>query len=1603
MSVNRNLHSKTVLTEFARNFDEDSSETTSKLTKLVNKIYEACNNVNADIGSSSSTSQQLQQQQENEDDDEKQTNSESSTSSASAVCSTTSDSTEKKKEFSPAVVYQVDTTQGRTSLNVIKRISNLIAMKDKDLNDYKNTELQKLWMPDDKSRECYDCALKFTTFRRKHHCRLCGQIFCSKCCNQIIPGKIIKCSGDLRVCTYCSKVVLSYIKSPDINSDLKSDLQALEEDLSNKFVGTLNTSPMTQNSSAESSPHRKVSVGYQEERLITSTSMLSNAERKSLLQQSNTFKSLYEDMQASLPCQTKGLDLVNFLITSQKSSNKAQAFAVLNAMIEAGFIFPILTYENTEIVGTDTFHVEFSEDLYYKVQKFEDIEPDGGSLRDQSIASDSFFDDQLKDDIMPPNIINVENMYSNSRENEIQNSILSTVGSKPLLEAYCDHEELLLQQMLRNENLDASWSKVLIQQCARIAHTIHPEFCRASISMDVRSFVNIKKVSGGTRNECTIFGGVVFSKNVAHKDMKTKIDTPKVLLLECPIAYQRVEGKFVTIESLVLQEKEYLRNVTSRILSLSPNVVLVHKNVAGIAQDLLRESGITLVLDVKMSVFERLSRCMQCDIVTSIDSNIGRPKLGTCKRFFTKNYVDANGATKSLMFFEIPYSQRGCSLLLRGAGSEEELARLKRVSSFLLFARYNWRLELSYLLDSFAQPPLKKSSIFDSIDQSQIQSPDNLSGELNVVATESVELIKSENSKREKLMSIEIENVADFSDPLRASTFETCASENVGFEVQDTIDNKFRASLASTILSVSPFISFPLPYLETEAGRKCELRRYFPNELFFSKQWHEKIEKIERIDSNQQTKDDEVKNELPPHAFLTMKITVPADDKNFQTALADYRRNGGTYKKVTRMKKIEKKQEISKNLARQKSSSDVSKDAFNIYNHQRLPVLFCSFYLNNNKELPTSFCAQPLMLDMHFYGQDDIFLGLFLEHYCFRNSYICQSCKLPMMDHVRRYAHSQGVVQVKLDNDPNKNDSSSILMTSRCTICNTMSQSVPMSSDTWCLSFAKFLELKFHGNFYTRRSIDENDVQSQINQQQQQHSFCPHSLHHDHIQYFSNNGVIVSFMFTPVELWEIKLPLLLLPLKSSELINKKAYMEKIKVFSVRGYDVYAKIHERLANFATEDSNPMMTNLKKVLNRDQLIFKHRLEVVHTLLAADDIYQYEMNDAIFMVHKELSDSIELWGPRLNEVATELKNSQKNEHSHQQSSEILEDLDDSNGTTSDDFELDLDGGLMMRSTDELPSEKKIDKKTIRKLLSTILPSSSDQNPLQTPFTSNEHYCLSIGQFPILVHDQDLSSIIAYSLMSYDYKKMFENLVSVCATNENAGNNSPSLKRKNPSDSSIEIEEKETTSSKDSNKKGSNSHIEVHFQDSTTQFTCKSYFAKEFDELRNRCLTTGKKQQQLNNDEMSQSTLFDDIRKNYVRSLSQSLKWDAKGGKSGSKFSKTSDDRFILKEMSKQDIGEFEKFAPNYFEYVNTCIQKNHATLLAKIFGIYKVIIKKKESVNEKAVLVIENLFCDRKITNKYDLKGSERNRLVVPTGQTGETVLLDENLIKCKAIYS
>lgn len=174
--------------------------------------------------------------------------------------------------------------------------------------------------------------------------------------------------------------------------------------------------------------------------------------------------------------------------------------------------------------------------------------------------------------------------------------------------------------------------------------------------INIRQYVHFKKVPSGTRSDCKLIRGIVFSKNVAHKHMAKTIENPKILLLRCSIVYQRTEGKLMSLEPVLMQEEEYLKHVTARIVALQPDVVLVQKTVSRLAQDMLREQGVTLVYNVKEDVLERLARCTKADLVHTIDAHIGpKPLLGTCKMFSIQRYALANG--KFLNIYPLTTSQ----------------------------------------------------------------------------------------------------------------------------------------------------------------------------------------------------------------------------------------------------------------------------------------------------------------------------------------------------------------------------------------------------------------------------------------------------------------------------------------------------------------------------------------------------------------------------------------------------------------------------------------------------------------------------------------------------------------------------------------------------------------------------------------------------------------------------------------------------------------------------------------------------------------------------------------------------------------------------------
>jgi hypothetical protein len=66
-----------------------------------------------------------------------------------------------------------------------------------------HTQSAPKWLPDNAAPRCMNCESPFTAFRRRHHCRCCGQIFCGVCSSTTTPLPRFGLIKPVRVCRIC--------------------------------------------------------------------------------------------------------------------------------------------------------------------------------------------------------------------------------------------------------------------------------------------------------------------------------------------------------------------------------------------------------------------------------------------------------------------------------------------------------------------------------------------------------------------------------------------------------------------------------------------------------------------------------------------------------------------------------------------------------------------------------------------------------------------------------------------------------------------------------------------------------------------------------------------------------------------------------------------------------------------------------------------------------------------------------------------------------------------------------------------------------------------------------------------------------------------------------------------------------------------------------------------------------------------------------------------------------------------------------------------------------------------------------------------------------
>ncbi|KAI8379331.1 uncharacterized protein BYT42DRAFT_568429 [Radiomyces spectabilis] len=294
---------------------------------------------------------------------------------------------------------------------------------------------------------------------------------------------------------------------------------------------------------------------------------------------------------------------------------------------------------------------------------------------------------------------------------------------------------------------------------------------------------------------------------------------------------------------------------------------------------------------------------------------------------------------------------------------------------------------------------------------------------------------------------------------------------------------------------------------------------------------------------------------------------------------------------------------------------------------------------------------------------------------------------------------------------------------------------------------------------------------------------------------------------------------------------------------------------------------------------------------------------------------------------------------------------------------------------------SRQSPEKTSFMKTITNFLTDSGATNllPLENPIHSTEHI---LPDSFVVVREDEPSTIIAYTLNCEDYLLKLNDIQEMAAddtSSYDAESSTISLAGMPLDAEGIDPGESVTSTAagiEETLLRESGTHMRYNFSDGTTKFFCKIFFSEQFDALRRNC----------------------GCDESYILSLASCVKWDSSGGKSGSAFLKTKDDRLLMKQMSRYELDAFLRFAPAYFQYMSEAFFRELPTVLAKIFGFYS--IGYKNSTTGKSmrmdVLVMENLFYQRNIKKIFDLKGSMRNRHVRSTGKQDE-VLLDENLVE------
>ncbi|KAL6878222.1 hypothetical protein ACP4OV_012392 [Aristida adscensionis] len=1017
----------------------------------------------------------------------------------------------------------------KTFADVVKLVTSWLPRRSNPDNVSRD-----FWMPDHSCRVCYDCDAQFTIFNRRHHCRRCGRIFCGKCTANSIPvsagpDRNVDEGDRIRVCNFCFKQweqerITALKQVPPVLSPTLSEASLF----STKSTITLNSVSTTVGSYStgnyqhvarassicspkccqEKTSHNVPDSDVPESSMPT----VSNKDDSSMQFGYFTNRSDDEDDEYGAYCSDRqvqhqqhneryyGPDEFDEL---DPSFNSAMSHTVEENIIskEASphYIdqgFPsTLTVTKLEdepepdnsseceaassiyaLESTETSQVDFEmHELFWLPPEPEDEEDEmEADLFDEDDDDDLVADEQCC--IRTPSSFGSGEFRSRDRSSEEHRKVMKNVVD--------GHFRALISQLLQVENIalhegdDMGWLEIVTSVSWEAANFLRPDTSQSG-GMDPGGYVKVKCLACGHRSESTVVKGVVCKKNVAHRRMTSQIEKPRLLLLAGALEYHRVTNQLSSIDTLLQQETDHLKMAVAKIVAQKPNLLLVENSVSRYAQDLLLEKNISLVLNIKQPLMQRIARCTDKYYEDSLSSgNVSKKTL------------------KTMMFFEGCPKPLGCTVLLKG-GCMEELKKIKHVVQYGIFAAYHLALETSFLADEGAtlpELPLKspltvalpdKRSAADS-SISAVPGFGNL-GSDSIISTDSGEAAVVEPAVSSEHLTTRT----------TGSNYSRPPGANSGGFNNESGDGLVNATAIAASVSVCP-----TPKYSTMEKNHMHSGDYHDNGATRSRGHMVTTDSAKPMSHHQQKVLDTSNNNI--HSCSNLK--EPLEGSNSVAHLETVSNNNAVVVHPVSSSSVHN-QETS-----QGHDSTSNKEEVMSSDHQSILVSWSTRCVWKG-----TICERSQLLRIKYYGNFDKPLGRFLRDYLFDQGYQCRSCDKPPEAHVHCYTHRQGSLTISVrkltDFILSGERDGKIWMWHRCLKCPwsngfpPATQRIVMSDAAWGLSLGKFLELSFSNHAAASRVAS-----------------CGHSLHRDCLRFYGFGKMVACFRYAPISVHSVLLP-----------------------------------------------------------------------------------------------------------------------------------------------------------------------------------------------------------------------------------------------------------------------------------------------------------------------------------------------------------------------------------------------------------------------------------------------------------------------------------------------